>query len=134
MVFPFIKVIPNDDLLVFEIILALIIQYQQVWYEGYPAEPLVVLGAVDQILELEDPKLVQHFRENTFTPQVYAWPLLKTLFTDVLTKDDWLRLMDHLFTYREDPELLIFFCAGFLLANRTMLLQQVHTLDDLLVF
>lgn len=134
MVFPFIKVIPNDDLLVFEIVLALILQYQQVWYEGYPGEPVVVLGAVEQILEFEDPKLVAHLRENAFTPQVYAWPLLKTLFTDVLPRDDWLRLMDHLFTYREDPELLLFFCAAFILTNRTMLTQQVHTVDDMLVF
>lgn len=47
MVFPFIKVIPNDDLLVFELILALIVHYQQTWYEGYPAEPLVVMTAMD---------------------------------------------------------------------------------------
>jgi hypothetical protein len=68
MVFPFIKVIPNDDLLVFEIIVALIIQYQQTWYEGYPAEPLVVMNAIEQILEIEDPKLLAHFRSNAFTP------------------------------------------------------------------
>jgi hypothetical protein len=43
MVYPFIKVIPNDDLLVFELILALILQYQQAWYESYPGEPIAVL-------------------------------------------------------------------------------------------
>ena len=68
MVFPFIKVIPNDDLLVFELIVALITQYQQTWYEGYPAEPTVVMTAIEQILELEDPKLLAHLRGNAFTP------------------------------------------------------------------
>ena len=47
MVFPFIKVIPNDDLLVFELIVAIIVQYQQVWYEGYPAEPLVIINSIE---------------------------------------------------------------------------------------
>lgn len=42
-VFPFIKVINNDDLLVFELILALVVQYMQAWFEGYPSEPLSVL-------------------------------------------------------------------------------------------
>jgi len=134
MVFPFIKVIPNDDLLVFEIVVALIVHYQQTWYEGYPAEPLVVLNAIEQILELEDPKLLSHFRANAFTPQVYAWPILTTLFTDVLPKADWLRLFDHLFTYRDDPELLIFYLAAFLICSRTTLLTQVTTLDDMAAF
>ena len=95
MVYPFIKIIPNDDLLVFELVLALIMQYQQAWYEGYPAEPLVVLNAVEQILEKEDPKLLSHLRQNSFTPQIYAWPLLQSLFTEVLSKGDWLKLFDH---------------------------------------
>jgi hypothetical protein len=42
-IFPFIKMIPNDDLLVFEIVMALIMQYMQCWYEGYPSEPLSVV-------------------------------------------------------------------------------------------
>jgi len=134
MVFPFIKVIPNDDLLVFELLLSLILHYQQTWYECYPAEPLVVMNALDHLLDLEDPKLLSHLRANSFTPQVYGWPLLKTLFTDVLARDDWLKLMDHIFTYRDDPELIIFYCAAFLLASRTIITQQVHTIDDLIVF
>lgn len=68
MVFPFIKVIPNDDLLVFELVVALITQYQQTWYEGYPGEPTVVMSAIEQIIELEDPKLLAHLRSNAFTP------------------------------------------------------------------
>jgi hypothetical protein len=94
----------------------------------------VVLNAIEQILDTEDPKLLAHFRANAFTPQVYAWPILTTLFTDVLPKADWLRLFDHLFTYRDDPELLIFYLAAFLLCSRTTLLTQVNTLDDLAAF
>ena len=108
--------------------------YQQTWYEGYPAEPIGVLNAVEQILEREDPKLLGHLRANAFTPQVYCWPLLKTLFTDILSKEDWLRLMDHLFTYKDDPELLLFFCAALLIVSRQTLLGQVHSLDEMLAF
>lgn len=42
-VFPFIKTIPSDDLLVFELLLSLIAHWMQTWFEGYPAEPLHIL-------------------------------------------------------------------------------------------
>ena len=47
---PIFKVIPNDDLLVFELIMSLIVQWMQVWFESYPAEPLSICDAIDQIL------------------------------------------------------------------------------------
>jgi hypothetical protein len=134
MIFPFIKVIPNDDLLVFEIILALITHYQQTWYEGYPAEPIVVLNAIERVLEVEDPKLLSHLRGQAFTPQVYAWPILATLFTEVLPREDWLRLFDHVFTYREDPELIVFYCSAWLIAQRTTIIAQVHTIEEMAAF
>ena len=64
--FPFLKVIPNDDLVVFELIVSLIVQWMQVWFEAYPAEPLSVCMAVEQIVQLEDLRLVQHLRDSGF--------------------------------------------------------------------
>jgi hypothetical protein len=59
---------------------------------------------------------------------------LKTLFTEVFSKEDWLRLMDHIFTYRDDPELLIYFAISFLMSSRNTLLGQVHTIEDMITF
>jgi hypothetical protein len=42
-VFPFLKIIPNDDLFVFELIMSLIVQWMQVWFETYPAEPVPLM-------------------------------------------------------------------------------------------
>ena len=75
-VLPFLKVIPNDDLFVFELIMSLIIQWMQVWFESHPAEPLSICLAVEQILSAEDPRLVQHMRDMGFHTQHYGWPLL----------------------------------------------------------
>jgi hypothetical protein len=41
-VFPFIKVISNDDMFVFEVVVALIVQWMQNWFETYPADPYMV--------------------------------------------------------------------------------------------
>jgi len=53
-----------------------------------------------------------------FNASIFAWPLMKNLFTEVLAKDDWLKLIDYLFTYKEDPERIIYFCAAFLLISK----------------
>ena len=59
-VFPFLKVIPNDDLFVFELIMSVIVQWMQVWFESYPAEPHSICLAIGQILQMEEPRLAQH--------------------------------------------------------------------------
>lgn len=57
-VFPFLKLIPNDDLFVFELIMALIVQWMQVWFESYPVEPTPVITAIESIMGCEEPKLL----------------------------------------------------------------------------
>ena len=105
----------------------------QTWYEGYPAEPLTVLSAVETILERECVPLLSHLRAHSFTPQLYAWPLLQTFFTEVLSKEDWMRFMDHLFTYRDDPELIVYFCAAFLICSKGALMQ-INTAEEMYNF
>ena len=53
--------------------------------------------------------------------------------TEVLSKDDWLKLIDYLFTYREDPELLIYFCAAFLICSKGALMQ-ISTVEEMFNF
>lgn len=74
-----------------------------------------------------------HLKENAFTSAMYAWPLVKTLLTEVLQAEDWLKLMDYLFTYKEDPELFSYFCASYLLQSRGHLLQ-INSIEGLHAF
>ena len=55
---------------------------------------------------------------------------MKNLFTEILPKDDWLKLVDHLFTYKEDPELIVYFAAAFLLSSKGALMN-VHSAEEL---
>lgn len=64
---------------------------------------------------------------------MYAWPILKTMFTEILSKDDWLKLIDHLFTYREDPEIVLYFCVSILIQSRSQILN-VNTIEELFSF
>ena len=129
-VFPFIKVIPGDDLFVFEIIMSLICQWMQVWFEHYPSEPFAILQPVEQLLEIEEPRLAQFFKEMGWTSQIYAWPLLTSLFTDSFSKDNWVKIFDHLFLRSEEPELLFYFLVAYLISSKASLLQ-IGCIEDM---
>jgi hypothetical protein len=89
--------------------------------------------AVEQILGSEDPKLVQHMRDLGFQTQHYGWPLLSSFFTEALSKDDWLKLIDHLFMKSEEPELFLYFLSGYLICHKSQLMQ-IGCVEDLSVF
>jgi hypothetical protein len=55
---------------------------------------------------------------------------MKSFFTEVLSKEDWLRFMDSIFTYREDPELIVYYCAAYLISSKGALLQ-ISSIEEL---
>jgi len=65
-----------------------------------------------------------------FNASIFAWPLMKNLFTEVLAKEDWLKLIDYLFTYKEDPERIIYFCVAFLLISKGALFN-IQSIEEL---
>ena len=105
----------------------------QVWFESYPAEPLSICTAIEQIVAAEDPRLVQHLRSLSFGPERYGWPLLTTFMTEVLNREDWLKMVDHLFMRSGEPELLLYFIGAFLCCAKSQLMQ-VACVEDLAVF
>lgn len=55
-----------------------------------------------------DIKLYNHF-VNTMnvSPGLLGWKLMSSLFTELLSREDWLRLMDFLFLYFHHIEYVI---------------------------
>jgi hypothetical protein len=114
-VFPFLKIVPNDDLFVFELILSLVSQWMQVWFEAYPAEPQPVMQAIEVVIAKEDLQLAQHLADCGLAPHAFAWPLLKTFFTETFDKDEWSKFIDNLFLRYESPEFLVFFLIAYIM-------------------
>nr|XP_032826897.1 TBC1 domain family member 31 isoform X1 [Petromyzon marinus] len=92
--FPFVKLFQNNQLVCFEVLATVLVNWCSRWFEYFPNPPLNVLACVENALAHHDHQLLQHFVEHGVTAQVYAWPLLETLFSEVLTRDEWLRLFD----------------------------------------
>ncbi|XP_034553747.1 TBC1 domain family member 31 [Notolabrus celidotus] len=118
--FPFVKLFQNNPMLCFEVVATVIVNWCQHWFEYFPNPPLNILSAVENVLAHHDKELLQHLVDCGITSQLYAWPLLETLFSEVLTRDEWLKLFDNIFS--NQPSFLLMACAAYITCCREPLL------------
>ncbi|KAA8591499.1 hypothetical protein FQN60_016873 [Etheostoma spectabile] len=118
--FPFVKLFQNNPMLCFEVVATVIVNWGQHWFEYFPNPPLNILSMVENVLAHHDKELLQHLVDCGITSQLYVWPLLETLFSEVLTRDEWLRLFDNIFS--NHPSFLLVTCVAYITCCREPLL------------
>ncbi|KAI8519950.1 hypothetical protein Bbelb_032070 [Branchiostoma belcheri] len=114
--FPFVKLFQNNQMVCFEVIATILVNWCQQWFEYFPNPPINVLNMVENLLAYHDKHLLQHLINYNITAQTYAWPLLETLFSEVLTKDEWLKLFDNVFS--NHPSFLLLCVAAYAISAR----------------
>lgn len=92
----------------------------QHWFEYFPLPPINILAIIENMLLEHDPELLEHFTTNNIQANIYAWPLLESLFSEVFTKNEWFILWDHIFS--NDPAFLLCAVISFNIIHRTALL------------
>ncbi|XP_047535697.1 TBC1 domain family member 31 [Vanessa atalanta] len=95
-VFPFVKVLQKDPLLLFESVATVLLNQCQLWFEYAPFPPISILAMIENILAEHDQQLLNHFCDLGVTSQTYALKILETAFSEVLTCSEWLILWDHI--------------------------------------
>ncbi|XP_037358020.1 TBC1 domain family member 31 isoform X5 [Talpa occidentalis] len=119
--FPFVKLFQNNQLICFEVVATLIINWCQHWFEYFPNPPINILSMIENVLAFHDKELLQHFIHHDVTSQVYAWPLLETVFSEVLTREEWLKLFDNVFS--NHPSFLLMTVVAYNMCSRAPLLN-----------
>ncbi|KAM6457750.1 TBC1 domain family member 31 isoform 1-T1 [Liasis olivaceus] len=119
--FPFVKLFQNNQLICFEVVATIIINWCQHWFEFFPNPPINVLSMVENILAHHDKELLQHLMKYNITSQGYAWPLLETMFSEVLTREEWLKMFDNIFS--NHPSYFLMVVAAYLICSRAPLLH-----------
>ncbi|CAH2218648.1 TBC1 domain family member 31 [Pararge aegeria] len=104
-VFPFVKVLQKDPLLLFESVATVLINNCQLWFEYAPFPPISILAMIENILAEHDQPLLDHFCGNGVTSQTYALKILETAFSEVLTCSEWLIIWDHILS--NEPAFLL---------------------------
>ncbi|XP_066540081.1 TBC1 domain family member 31 [Hoplias malabaricus] len=125
--FPFVKLFQNNPLVCFEVVATVIVNWCQHWFEYFPNPPLNILSMVENVLAHHDKELLQHFVDFGVTSQLYAWPLLETLFSEVLTREEWLKLFDNVFT--NHPSFLLMSVVAYVTCSRAPLLHCTQKED-----
>ncbi|XP_025965905.2 TBC1 domain family member 31 isoform X2 [Dromaius novaehollandiae] len=125
--FPFIKLFQNNQLICFEVVATVVVNFCQHWFEYFPNPPVNVLSMVENILAHHDKELLQHLIKYNVTSQVYAWPLLETLFSEVLTREEWLKVFDNIFS--NHPSYFLMIVVAYVICSRAPLLHCNQTED-----
>ncbi|XP_017769596.1 PREDICTED: TBC1 domain family member 31 [Nicrophorus vespilloides] len=121
-VFPFTRFLQSEPIICFEVVMTIIVNFCQYWFEYHPLPPVNVLGMIENILMEHDSELVCHLHANAVTSKLYAWSLLKSAFSEIVCANDWLIIWDHIIS--NEPSFVLFAVAAYSLINRNYLLAH----------
>lgn len=88
----------------------------------FPQPPVPVLAGMELALRRADRELAAHLRSLSVGALLFGWPLLRSAFSEVLHREDWLRLMDRVLANADRPGLLEAAVVGFAVVSRAELL------------
>ncbi|NWH95151.1 TBC31 protein, partial [Aegithalos caudatus] len=125
--FPFVKLFQNNQLICFEVVATVVVNFCQHWFEYFPNPPVNVLGMMENVLAHHDRELLQHLTKYNVTSQVYAWPLLETLLSEVLTREEWLKVFDNIFS--NHPSYFLMIVIAYSICSRAPLLHCNQAAD-----
>ncbi|XP_030090353.1 TBC1 domain family member 31 isoform X3 [Serinus canaria] len=125
--FPFVKLFQNNQLICFEVVATVVVNFCQHWFEYFPNPPVNVLGMMENVLAHHDKELLQHLTKYNVTSQVYAWPLLETLLSEVLTREEWLKAFDNIFS--NHPSYFLMIVVAYVICSRAPLLHCNQAAD-----
>ncbi|CAL1535275.1 unnamed protein product [Lymnaea stagnalis] len=129
--FPFVKLFQNNHLVCFELIATILVNWGQHWFEYFPNPPINILGIIENLLAQHEPNLLQHFVKFGITSQMYAWPLLETVFSEVLTQDEWFMLWDNIVS--NHPSYILMVVVAYTICARGPLMKCTE-MDDFKFF
>ncbi|CAH2092665.1 unnamed protein product [Euphydryas editha] len=129
-VFPFVKVLQKDPLLLFESVATILFNQCQLWFEYAPFPPISVLAMIENILAEHDQQLLDHFCNLGVTSQTYALKILETAFSEVLTCSEWLILWDHILS--NEPAFILMAVVSYNIVQKNALrrLQNQEQIEN----
>ncbi|KAJ3108872.1 TBC1 domain member 31 [Phlyctochytrium planicorne] len=127
LVFPFVKLFLNDMFSGFETVMTILINWCQKWWNYFPNPPFECLDVLENLLYHHDSELLSHFVKHKVTSQIYGWFSMSTLFAEIFSETDWLKVWDHLVT--NPPSFVYYFVLAYLRKYRIALLATTDLRD-----
>lgn len=128
LIFPFVKIFQNNHLICFEVCATFLKCFALHWFEFFPNPPIGVMSVIENVIAENDKNTYHHLVHMKVTSQTYAWPILQTVFSEVLTKDEALVFFDHVFYNRNSLFLLCAVAAYVIICKEPIL--RITEFDD----
>ncbi|XP_076371016.1 TBC1 domain family member 31 isoform X2 [Tachypleus tridentatus] len=125
LVFPFVKLFHSDLLVCFEMVATFLCNWCEDWCLFLPYPPINILNVAENVLAYHDKDLLLHYVRHGITGEVYIWPLLYTMFSEIMEKDQWLQLWDHIFS--NPPCFLLYLSVALNIVERKRLSVLTHS-------
>ena len=98
LVFPFVMVFGGDELACLEACMTVVCWWGSTWHATHPNPPIHIVDTLDALIKKAEPRLHNSLVTSYHVaPGLMGWIMLSSLFTEVLTRQDWCKLMDLLF-------------------------------------
>ncbi|ORX95167.1 hypothetical protein K493DRAFT_26435 [Basidiobolus meristosporus CBS 931.73] len=120
MIFPFVILFNAHTCETFEMLATILVNWTQGFWDGNEP-PQLPLTLADNILQIQDPALYDHFLRNKLTPKAYIWAMVETLFSETFSSARWARIWDHLVT--QEPGYLYTLINAVLVSQREVLMD-----------
>ncbi|BFG04462.1 TBC1 domain family member 31 [Drosophila madeirensis] len=120
-IYPFVKQLPKNGLVSFEVVATLILNHFHLWFEFHPLPPSNYLAMCENLLQRCDEKLCKFYKSLEVSSMDYVWSLLSNAFSEILEEQQWLILWDNIVT--EPPFFPIFLVVAYNLIQREVLLR-----------
>ena len=137
LVFPFVKCFPNEEHFLFELLIAFFHSIGNFWFEFYPGPPLYHIKLSEKIIEHEEPLICEQiekiYRESDIEEMKLTeliWRLMRSLFSESFIKEQWLQLVDFLFTYNHKPEMILYVASSYIIGLKNEILRADSS-DDI---
>ncbi|KAH8252720.1 hypothetical protein KR032_001483 [Drosophila birchii] len=121
LIYPFVKQLPKNGLVSFEVLVTLILNHYQLCFEFHPLPPANYLALCENLLQHLDDRLCKFYKGQEVLPKDYVWPLLSSAFAEVLEEQQWLVLWDNIVS--EPPWFPIFLAVAYNLLNREIIIR-----------
>lgn len=107
LVFPFTLVYNTDELAALETCVTIMMWWGHSWHATHPNPPVHIIDALDTLLKYHDSKLYAHLKAIKVAPGVLGWAMMSNLFTEVLSRTNWLKLMDCLICHFDQIAIIL---------------------------
>lgn len=87
--------------------MSLLMWWGYAWHICHPNPPAHLTDSFDALLLHFDPNLHKHLRSLEVSPGLIGWRLTYSMYSEFLSKETWLRVMDFIFTHFQSMELML---------------------------